>query len=186
MGADLIVQIRRPSYERLLSVLDETGLQVAKRKVKKQLASGYNIISIPDKESSHEADFIIQTRPKLERRAGSVLGIKTYYQTPEALLLAKLRMIKAPLPRDRSLKDKEDIRAIIRNTRVDMRKIVHGAKRETTFAISRETLHKPVRVKAGRSRWGKKAFPTRAKPLSATRSHFGTIRAACPSPSKTR
>ncbi len=159
MDADFIIQIRRPSYERLLSVLDETGLQVDRRKVKKQLASGYNIISIPDKESSHEADFIIQTRPKLERRTGSLLGIKTYYQTPEALVLAKLRMIKATHPRERSLKDKEDIRAIIRNTRVDTRKIVRGAKRETTLAIFRETLHKPVRAKAGRSRWGKKTFP---------------------------
>ena len=93
------------------------------------------MISLPDKESSHKADFIIQTRGKLERRAGSLLGTKTYYQTPESLVLAKLRMIKATHPRERSLKDKDDIRAIIRHTRIDKRKILRTAKRDTTLTI---------------------------------------------------
>lgn len=140
MDADFIVQIPRREYEKLLVVLDDAGLQVDRRKVKRQLASGYNIISIPDRESSHTADFIIQTRGKLERRAGSLLGIKTYYQTPEALVLAKLRMIKATLPRERSLKDREDIRAILRNTRVDKPKIVSAARRKTTLTIFQDIL----------------------------------------------
>lgn len=106
----------------------------------------------------HTADFIIQTRGKLERRAGTLLRIKAYYQTPEALVLAKLRMIKATLPRERSLKDKEDIKAIIHNTEVDRKKIIRHARRETTLAIFRETLYKSGRVRVGRSRWGKKAF----------------------------
>jgi len=132
---------------------------VDRRKITRQPASRYNIISIPDKQSSHTADFMIQARGKLERRAGSLLGIPTHYQTPEALVLAKLRMIKATLPRERSLKDIEDVRAIIRYTRVDKRKILRTAKRDGTLTIFRETIHKPVKVRGGRRMWGKEAFP---------------------------
>ena len=159
MDADFIVQIPRGKYEKLLIVLDEARLQVDRRKVKRQLSSGYSIISIPDRESSHTADFIIQPRGKLERRAGTLLGIPAHYQAPEALVLAKLRMIKATLPRERSLKDKEDIKAIIRNTEVDKLKILQTAKRDTTLTIFRETIHKPVKVRGGRRMWGKEAFP---------------------------
>ncbi len=116
------------------------GLQIKKSKVKKQLASGDIKLSIKDEKSSHSADFIIQTLDKLERRAGALLGIQAYYQAPEALVLAKLRMVKATVPRERSLKDREDIRAIIRNTKVDRRKIAGAASRETTLTIFREVL----------------------------------------------
>ena len=65
-----------------------------------------------------------------------------HYLGPEALVLAKLRMIKASLPRERSLKDKEDIRAIIRNTKVDTQEIVRRARKETTLTILRQVLRK--------------------------------------------
>ena len=134
------MQIRPGSNERLLRIFNEAGLKVDSRKVKRQLSSRYNIISIPDKQSSHTADFIIQAKGKLERRAGTLLGIPAHYQTPEALVLAKLRMIKATLPRERSLKDREDIRAIIHNTEVDKRRIFRLARRETTLTIFHEVV----------------------------------------------
>jgi len=68
--------------------------------------------------------------------------VPVHYLGPEALVLAKLRMIKASLPRERSLKDKEDIRAIIRNTKVDTQEIVRRARKETTLTILRQVLRK--------------------------------------------
>jgi len=144
VDADFILQVPRGKYEKLLVILDEAGLQVDKRKISRQLSSKYNIISIPDKQSSHKAYFMIHPRGKLERRAGSLLGIQTYYQAPEALVLAKLRMIKTTLPRERSLKDKEDIRAILKNTRVDKAKIFHTARRETTLTIFQDLTRRGV------------------------------------------
>ncbi len=69
-------------------------------------------------------------------------------------------MVKATRPRERSLKDRDDIRAIIANTKVDKRKILRIARRETTLTIFQETLSTTLsEVKAGRRRWGKEAFP---------------------------
>jgi len=144
----------------LLSLAGEIGLQADKRRIQAQLKTGYRIITLQDKNSGHQADFILHTRGKLERRPGSLLGLGTYYQTPESLILAKLRMVKATRPRERSLKDRDDIRAIISNTKVDKRKILRIARRETTLTIFQETLSTTLsEVKAGRRKWGKEAFP---------------------------
>ena len=51
-------------------------------------------------------------------------------------------MVKATSPRERSLKDREDIQAIVRNTKVDRRKIARLAKAETTLEILREIVRK--------------------------------------------
>ena len=157
------MQVSATNRNRLLGVLEVIGLNVERNHMKRQLDAGYNVITLHDKHSPQQADLIIQTRGRLVRRGGTLLGLKTYYQTPESLILAKLRMIKATLPRERSLKDKDDIRAIIHNTEVDRRKIIRQARRETTLAIFRETLHKSVRIRARRSRWGKEAFPDAGK-----------------------
>jgi hypothetical protein len=57
---------------------------------------------------------------KLKKRAGSVLGLETFYQMPEDLVLAKLRMIKATVPRERALKDEEDVKAILKFTKINV------------------------------------------------------------------
>lgn len=79
-------------------------------------------------------------------------GVKTYFQSPESLILAKLRMIKATIPRERSQKDKEDIQAILANTRVSKRKILDQARKQSTIEILREVL--PVRQARKRSFFG--------------------------------
>ena len=67
-------------------------------------------------------------------------GVKTYFQSPESLILAKLRMIKATVPRERSQKDRDDIKAIIANTRFNKRKILNQARKDSTIEIFREIL----------------------------------------------
>ena len=135
---DFIVQISINDLDDLLDRLARFGLKINKARVKSQLNSGYNIISLEDKRSPYRVDLIIQTEGKLERRAGSALGLKSYYQSPELLILSKLRMIKATVPRERSQKDKDDIRAILANTRVNKRRILNQARRESTIEIFRE------------------------------------------------
>jgi hypothetical protein len=135
---DFIVQVSLNDIDELLDRLARFGLKINRTRVKSQLNSGYNIISLEDKRSPYRVDLIIQTGGKLERRAGSTMGLKSYYQSPELLILSKLRMIKATVPRERSQKDKDDIRAILANTRVNKRRILNQARREGTIEIFRE------------------------------------------------
>jgi hypothetical protein len=54
---------------------------------------------------------------------------------PKDLILAKLRMIKATVPRERALKDEEDVKAILEFTEVDVEAVKKQAKKETTVSI---------------------------------------------------
>ena len=135
---DFIIQIPTSNLDSLLDKLTRFGLKINRTRIKKQLRGGYNIISLEDKNSPYRVDLIIQTEGKLERRAGRALGLRTYYQSPELLVLSKLRMIKATFPRERSQKDRDDIRAILANTKVDRRRIVKAATQESTIEIFKE------------------------------------------------
>jgi len=97
------------------------------------MKSGYNVIRLPDKNSQYLADFMVQEG--VDRRRGSLLGMPTYYQSPESLILAKLRMIKATIPRERSFKDRADIEGILDNTMVNKRLIRQRARKEGTLEI---------------------------------------------------
>jgi hypothetical protein len=135
---DFIIQLSTSDLDELLNQLARFGLRINRTRIKKQLSSGYNIISLENRRSPYRVDLIIQTDGKFERRPGRALGLKTYYQPPELLILSKLRMIKATIPRERSQKDREDIRAILANTRVNKRKILDQARKEGTIMIFRE------------------------------------------------
>ena len=137
---DFIIQIPTSDLDSLLDKLARFGLKINRTRIKKQLRGGYNIISLEDKNSPYRVDLIIQTEGKLERRAGRALGLRTYYQSPELLVLSKLRMIKATVPRERSQKDRDDIRAILANTKVDRRRIVKAATQESTIEIFKKIL----------------------------------------------
>ena len=104
-----------------------------------------------DKLSPHTADLILVRSP-IERKRGTVQGVKTYFQSPESLILAKLRMIKATVPRERSQKDRDDITAILENTRVSKRKIIDQARKQSTIEILRGIL--PVKQARKRSFFG--------------------------------
>jgi len=54
--------------------------------------------------------------------------------TPEDLILAKLRMIKATKPQGRASKDEEDIMAILRFTRVNVEAV---KKKQKEIALYR-------------------------------------------------
>lgn len=118
----------------------DAGLKPNSARIRRQLTAGYRVISLSDGHSPYRADFIVQPGGRLERRGGTMFGFPVYYQTPEALILAKLRMIKATVSSDRRQDDLNDVRAILENTRVRKDRIVRKARTETTLEIFNELL----------------------------------------------
>jgi hypothetical protein len=151
LDVDFMIQLSIEDLDELLDSLARLGLKINRARVKRQLNSGYNIVSLDDKRSENRVDLIIQTEGKLERRPGRALGMRSFYQPPELLILSKLRMIKATVPRERSQKDKDDIRAILTNTTVNTRRIRDSAKRESTIEIFREILLSKPAIRRSRS-----------------------------------
>jgi hypothetical protein len=101
------------------------------------LKSGYNIATFRDSKSPLTVD-IIFSREKLAKKRGMVLGLPTYYQKPENLVLAKLRMIRATVPRERAQKDVDDVKAILKFARVNLEAIRRQAEKEGTIKILKE------------------------------------------------
>lgn len=131
---DFLARIPLRNISRFTATLERAGLKADPARIRHQLKTGYNVVSIPDKKSQYRADFIFE-KAGLKRRKGSLLGLDTFYQAPEQLILAKLRMIKATIPAERSFKDRNDIAAILVNTKVNVRTIREVAKKETTLEI---------------------------------------------------
>jgi len=141
LDVDFIVHIFPREIIKFFQGMEEAGAKADLQKIRRQLKSGYNVITVADRISPHTADLILVREPP-ERRKGTVQGVKTYFQSPESLILAKLRVIKAKMQRERSQTDRDDIRAILANTRVSRRRIMENARRETTLPIFRQ-LERP-------------------------------------------
>jgi len=132
---DVVVAVSGRTWRgRLVSALKDAGLVVDERKIDVALKSGYKVVTFKDGKSPLTIDIVLSDG-KLKKRAGSVLGLKTFFQTPEDLVLAKLRMIKATVPRERALKDVEDVQAILRFTEVDVEVVKRQAERDSTLSI---------------------------------------------------
>jgi hypothetical protein len=119
---------------KVAKALQEAGLEVEERKIYEAISSGFNIATFKDKASAYTVD-IIFSNEKLGKQAGTVAGLKTFFQTPEDLISAKLRMIKVTVPRERALKDEEDVRAILAFTKVNLAVVELMAKKEGTLEI---------------------------------------------------
>jgi hypothetical protein len=124
---------------RLVEALKRAELVVDEREVDRALESDYKIATFRDSKTVYSVD-VIFSDGKLEKRAGTVAGLSCFYQTPEELILAKLRMIKATKPRERALKDEEDVKAILRFTEVDMDGVRQKSRKDSTFSILEEIL----------------------------------------------
>jgi hypothetical protein len=107
--------------------------------LRKAWRSEYRIITIEDERSAYTLDIIL-TDDKLERKSGSIVGLQTYYQTPESLILAKLRMIKATLRPEKAMTDREDIKAILKSTRLRLDILRTRAKSQGTQEILEDSM----------------------------------------------
>ena len=143
MDADVVIRgpSRKGTQTQLVSALKKAGLQVEEERIDAALSSGFKIATFNDSRSPFTLDMIFSSR-RLEKRAGKISGLPTFYQTPEELILAKLRMIKATVPRERALKDEGDVKAILRFTEVDMNAIKRRARRNGTLHALESVLEK--------------------------------------------
>jgi hypothetical protein len=97
------------------------------------LTSGYRIATFHCKTSPYRVDVILSDQ--IRKRSGNIAGVDTFLQVPEDLVNAKLRMIKATIDEERTQKDEDDVRAILRFTEVDKKTIYEQAKKDGTVAL---------------------------------------------------
>lgn len=134
MDIDIIISLSGLDHEKLVHALQEARLHVDEQRLRDAQETGYNIATLQDALSPYTVDLILAVEP-LEKRPCTILGQPTYIQTPESLILAKLRMIKATRDPARSAKDKNDVQSILKYSRVDAKKVRQRAEKENTIHI---------------------------------------------------
>jgi hypothetical protein len=137
---DVVVVVSgEDSKRRLVLGLKGAGVLVDERRVDVALRSDYRVATFEDGETPYKVD-VIFSDGRLEKRTGMIGGVVANFQVPEDLVLAKLRMIRATVPRERALKDVEDVRAILNFTAVDVGLVKRRAKKEGTLAVFEEIV----------------------------------------------
>jgi hypothetical protein len=118
---DVIVSVANETNAKpkLLEILRLAGLKVEERKIDIALNSGFRIATFKDKTSPYCIDIIFL--------------IDTFFQSPEGLIAAKLRMIKATVPPERTAKDKTDVKSILAFTKVDIEAVKRQARKDNTL-----------------------------------------------------
>lgn len=140
MDIDIVVKGAQEDLQtHLVAPLRKAEIQVDERKINDASKSGFRIITLKDKKTPFTLDIILSDK-KLEKKPGTILGLPTFYQTPEGLIISKLRMIKATIPKERALKDKDDVKAILRYTEVNMKDLKRRSRKENTFSILEELI----------------------------------------------
>jgi len=133
---DVIIAVanRVDFKEKIVSALGRAGLEVDDRKIGTALTSGYRIATFKNKKSPYTLDVILSDG-KLDKKVGKIDNTNIYFQSPEGLIAAKLRMIKATLPPERSAKDKEDVKAVLTFTKVNITAVKKQAQKDNTLKI---------------------------------------------------
>jgi hypothetical protein len=139
LDMDVVVAVRQGDLATLATVLTKANLKVQGKKLQAAWQSDYRIATIEDKKSPHTLD-IIFTDQKLERNAGRILGVPTYYQTATSLILAKLRMLKITVRAERAATDREDIKAILETTQISLKALRRRARAESTVKILHDLI----------------------------------------------
>lgn len=147
MDADVMVKISSSSScADLVSALRKAELQVEENRIVEALKSGFKIATFADSKSPFAVDIILSSK-KIDKRTGLILDLPTFYQAPEELVLAKLRMIKAPVPKERTGKDQDDIKAILRFTKINLGALKKRAQENNTAQILENiSQHNPLKT----------------------------------------
>lgn len=119
---------------KIASALRQVGLEVDERKIDMAIVSGYKIVTFACVGSPYTVDVIL-SNGKLDKRVGKIDSLSTFFQSPEGLILAKLRMIKATLAPERAAKDKEDVKSVLAFTKVNIESVKKQAKKDATLEI---------------------------------------------------
>jgi len=140
MDIDIVVRISPKNLEsQLVKPLRRAEIQVSESKIHEALKSGYRIVTFTDKKTHYTLDIMLSDK-KLERKSGTVAGLPSFIQTPEDLILTKLRMIKATASGEKSHKDREDVRAVLKHTKLDLTILKREARKENTATILDELI----------------------------------------------
>ncbi|MGB9717288.1 MAG: nucleotidyl transferase AbiEii/AbiGii toxin family protein [Thermoproteota archaeon] len=140
VDVDVIVRVsNKKDMDMLVSALRNAGLKIDEKAINSVFKSGYRIFTIRDERTPYSVDIIISEK-RIGRRPGIIANVNTFFQKPEEVILAKLRMIKATIPKNRVIKDVEDIKGILKFTRVDLRKVKVEAKKDKTLKVLEEIL----------------------------------------------
>ncbi len=138
IDADIIVRIAQKDIQAfLVKPLKKAQVQVDEKKIKEAMKSGYRIVTFKDKKTPFTIDIILSDK-KLKKKAETVFGLPTFFQIPEELILSKLRMIKVTVPPERTQKDKDDVKSILKYTKVNIKAVERSAQRENTLTILKE------------------------------------------------
>jgi hypothetical protein len=139
LDADIVLAMEKKDIPALAKTLAEANLRVQKTKLQAAWESDYRIVTVEDKKTPHTLDIIFTNR-RLARNRGRILGLPTYYEAADSLILAKLRMIKATVETARAATDREDIKAILESTHIDLKSLQERARVESTAKILAELL----------------------------------------------
>jgi hypothetical protein len=140
LDVDVLVVAKESELKRLARSLADVDIKAGTRELSHAWRSRYRIATLLDSKSPHRLD-IIFTDQRLERRAGPILGIRTYYQTAESLILSKLRMIKATLQPERAAIDGQDIEAILKAAHLNLVSLRRRARAQGTLKLLDELTH---------------------------------------------
>ena len=143
LDVDIIVAAEEKDLPEIARWLAKVGLKVQKERLQSAWQSGYRIATLEDKKSPHTVDVIFTNR-SLERNVGRLAGLRTYYETPESLILSKLRMLKVTTQEERAATDRGDIKSILENTSVNLRSLRNRAKTQKTARLLDDLLTQSV------------------------------------------
>lgn len=142
MDVDVVVKIPfAESQSLLLEPLRAAEIRVDEDKMLTAFRAGYRVVTLKDQKTHYTLDLILSEK-ELEKRSGTIVGLPSFIQTPEDLVLSKLRMIKTTISKEKSQKDIEDVKAILLQTRVGKELLRKRAKRENTLAMLDELMSK--------------------------------------------
>lgn len=142
MDVDVVVKIPfAESQSLLLEPLRAAEIRVDEDKMLTAFRAGYRVVTLKDQKTHYTLDLILSDK-ELEKRSATIVGLPSFIQTPEDLVLSKLRMIKTTISKEKSQKDREDVKAILLQTRVGKELLMKRAKRENTLAMLDELMSK--------------------------------------------
>lgn len=130
----LVVADEKDFKGKIKTALKEADVEFDERKIENALTSGYKIATFKSKETPFTVDLILSDG-KLDKKSGKINNLKAFFQSPEGLIEAKLRMIKATLPPERATKDRDDIKSILVFTNVDVEAVKRQAQKDRTSEI---------------------------------------------------
>jgi hypothetical protein len=144
MDVDVVVNISpEDSQSLLLKPLEAAEIRVDENKMLAALRAGYRVVTLRDEKTAYTLDLILSDK-KLEKKSGKIVGLPSFIQTPEELILSKLRMIKSTISKEKSQKDRDDVKAILSHTRVEGELLRRRARKENTLAMLDELMGKEL------------------------------------------